>query len=134
MTRGERNCNPLNIRLTADRWLGMKATQTDKSFVQFESLEYGIRAAIHIIRRYIRHYSCNCIRDIIRRWAPPSENDTNSYILYVAAKTEILESENIRFNDREKICKIIKAMAQIESQMNIPIRVIQVVWDKYFNQ
>lgn len=132
MTRGERNNNPLNIRRTTDKWLGMSQYQNDSDFIKFDSLEYGIRAALKLIRRYVQHFSCNSIRKIIYRWAPPCENDTKSYILYVAQKAEILESENIKFNDREKICKIIKAMAQIESQMNIPIEDIQVVWDKYF--
>lgn len=132
MTRGQRNNNPLNIRRTADKWLGMAVYQRDVEFITFANLEYGIRAAIKLIRRYVQHFSCNSISKIIYRWAPPCENDTKSYILYVARKTGILESENIKFNDREKICSIVKAMAQIESQMNIPIKDIQVVWDKYF--
>ncbi len=132
MTRGERNNNPLNIRRTADKWLGMSQRQNDSDFIVFDSLEYGIRAALKLIRKYVQHFSCNTISKIISRWAPPCENDTKSYILYVAKKTEISESEFIKFDDREKICNIVKAMAQIESQMNIPIRVIQVVWDKYF--
>lgn len=132
MTRGERNCNPLNIRLTADRWLGMKATQTDKSFVQFETIEYGIRAAIHIIRRYIRHYSCSCIRDIIRRWAPASENDTESYIRYVSEKTCMNPADPIRHTDVDSIARIISAMAFYESRMNIPKTMVESVWKRFF--
>ena len=44
-SRGLRNNNPLNIRCSADRWQGMATTQTDKSFVQFETMGYGYRAA-----------------------------------------------------------------------------------------
>lgn len=134
MTRGQRNNNPLNIRRTADKWLGMWEYQRDKEFITFAHVEYGIRAALKLIRRYIQHFSCNTIPKIINRWAPPSENDTKSYILYVAEKSRISESENIKFNDKEKICRIVKAMAQIESQMNIPIQDIQKVWDKYCYQ
>lgn len=132
MTRGERNNNPLNIRRTADKWLGMSQRQNDSDFIVFDSLEYGIRAALKLIRRYVQLYSCNSIRKIIYRWAPPCENDTESYVAYVVTKVGIRQSENIKFTDRDTICNIIKAMAQIESQMDIPIRYIQTIWDKYF--
>ena len=46
LPRGIRNNNPLNIRRTAkDQWKGLRAQQTDASFCQFESLEFGWRAA-----------------------------------------------------------------------------------------
>lgn len=132
MTKGQRNNNPLNIRRTADKWLGMSQRQNDSDFIVFDSLEYGIRAALKLIRRYVQLYSCNSIRKIIYRWAPPCENDTESYVAYVVTKVGIRQSENIKFTDRDTICNIIKAMAQIESQMDIPIRYIQTIWDKYF--
>mgnify|MGYP003533551919 FL=1 len=44
-SRGIRNNNPLNIRLSADKWQGMREEQTDKAFVQFKSMAYGYRAA-----------------------------------------------------------------------------------------
>lgn len=131
MTRGERNNNPLNIRRTADKWIGMSREQTDREFIVFENLTWGIRAALKLIRRYVQHYSCNSVRKIIYRWAPPCENDTESYVAYVVAKVGIMNSENIKVTDRDTICSIVKAMAQIESQMNIPIRIIQSVWDNY---
>lgn len=131
MTRGERNNNPLNIRRTADKWFGMSKSQNDTDFIVFESLEYGIRAALKLIRKYVQHYSCNSVRKIIYRWAPPCENDTESYVAYVVTKVGIMNSENIKVTDRDTICNIVKAMAQIESQMNIPNRIIQSVWDNY---
>ena len=45
LPRGIRNNNPLNIRRGKDQWKGLRAQQTDASFCQFESLEYGWRAA-----------------------------------------------------------------------------------------
>jgi len=81
MTRGELNCNPLNIRRVAGTtWKGQRAEQTDNAFVQFESIEWGIRAAFVLLRTYSTKYRANCIRDIISRWAPPTENDTERYI------------------------------------------------------
>ena len=81
MTRGMRNCNPLNIRRVAGtKWKGQSTTQSDNAFVQFESMEWGIRAAFVLLRTYSVKYRVNCVADIIKKWAPPSENNTDRYI------------------------------------------------------
>ena len=86
MTRGIRNNNPLNIRRVAgQRWKGeilpsIQGGDGGGSFVRFESIEYGLRAAFVLLRTYSIKYKANCIQDIITRWAPPSENDTEKYI------------------------------------------------------
>ena len=86
MTRGIRNNNPLYIRRVAgQRWKGeilpsIQGGDGGGSFVRFESIEYGIRAAFVLLRTYAIKYKANCIQDIISRWAPPSENDTEKYI------------------------------------------------------
>jgi hypothetical protein len=78
MPRGLRNNNPLNIRHSADRFRG-EIAGTDKSFKTFSSLAYGYRAAFVILGTYLSQ-GCNTIEKIISRWAPPAENDTESYI------------------------------------------------------
>jgi hypothetical protein len=76
LPRGIRNNNPLNIRRTAkDQWKGLRAQQTDASFCQFESLDYGWRAAFYLLTRtYYHKYRLFTIRAIINKWAPPNEN------------------------------------------------------------
>ena len=95
--RGIRNCNPLNIRRTGkDQWKGMAEVQADSAFVQFKSLEYGWRAAFHLLTRtYYHKYRLYTIRTIIRRWAPSSENDTSAYIANVSLLTGIDPDEPI---------------------------------------
>ena len=94
--RGLRNCNPLNIRLSTDKWRGMKARQTDSDFCQFESMEWGWRAAFWLLTRtYYHKYRLYTIRTIIRRWAPSSENDTSAYIANVSLLTGIDPDEPI---------------------------------------
>ena len=82
LPRGIRNNNPLNIRRTAkDQWKGLRAQQTDASFCQFESLDYGWRAAFYLLTRtYYHKYRLFTIRAIINKWAPPQENLTATYI------------------------------------------------------
>ena len=80
--RGLRNCNPLNIRLSADKWRGMKARQTDSDFCQFESMEWGWRAAFWLLTR--TYYHKYRLYDIIHKWAPTTENNTQAYIVHVS--------------------------------------------------
>ena len=77
--RGERNNNPGNIR-HGSKWQGLSAQQTDPSFCQFVSPEYGIRAIYKLLQTYQRKYGLNTIRTIINRYAPPNENNTEGYI------------------------------------------------------
>jgi len=90
LPRGIRNNNPLNIRRSKDQWQGLSKTQGDRSFCQFETLEYGWRAAFYLLTRtYYHKYRLYTIRGIVSRWAPPSENNTEAYIANVSRLTGI---------------------------------------------
>ena len=94
LPRGIRNNNPLNIRRSKDLWMGLRAQQTDASFCQFESLEYGWRAAFYLLTRtYYHKYRLYTIRMIISKWAPPNENQTSKYIENVCRLTGIAPDE-----------------------------------------
>ena len=97
--RGLRNNNPLNIRHSADRWQGAREEQTDKAFVQFKTMAYGYRAAWKTLQTYYERF-CHqstpfTVRNIISRWAPPSENDTEAYIRQVLLLSGIGGKENL---------------------------------------
>ena len=86
-TRGLRNNNPLNIRRTPNTtWWGQKTENlTDKDFCEFKEMKYGFRAAWLLLKRYYVKHHCTTIRQIIERWAPPSDNNhTEAYIKFVA--------------------------------------------------
>ena len=96
LPRGIRNNNPLNIRRSKDQWQGLRAQQTDASFCQFETLEYGWRAAFYLLTRtYYHKYRLYTIRMIINKWAPPNENLTSTYIANVSRLTGIPPDEPI---------------------------------------
>ena len=96
LPRGIRNNNPLNIRRSKDLWMGLRAQQTDASFCQFETLEYGWRAAFYLLTRtYYHKYRLYTIRMIINKWAPPNENQTARYIENVCRLTGIAPDEPI---------------------------------------
>lgn len=90
LPRGIRNNNPLNIRRSKDQWQGMKKVQSDTQFCQFETLDWGWRAAFKLLTRtYYHQYRLYTIRTIISRWAPPNENNTRVYIENVSRLTGI---------------------------------------------
>ena len=94
--RGIRNNNPLNIRKSKDKWKGLSLTQNDPSFCQFETLEYGWRAAFYLLTRtYYHKYRLYTIRSIISKWAPPCENNSKAYVENVSRLTGIDPDEPI---------------------------------------
>lgn len=111
--RGIRNNNPLNIRI-GNTWLGERPNPTDQEFEEFVTMEYGLRAAFIILRRYIRRYKKNTISSIVSTWAPSSENNTLKYIDRVTQMTHLSPDEPINYYDRDTMCKLVAAMAQVE--------------------
>jgi hypothetical protein len=94
LPRGIRNNNPLNIRRSKDQWQGMKKVQSDTQFCEFETLDWGWRAAFKLLTRtYYHQYRLYTIRTIISRWAPPNENNTRVYIENVSRLTGIAPDE-----------------------------------------
>lgn len=75
--------NPLDIRYrAADKWIGLDDAMPSSpdGFCNFISVPYGIRAAARQLVVNQDRHDCVTMRDQITRWAPPSENDTASYI------------------------------------------------------
>ena len=103
--RGIRNNNPLNIRLSSDKWQGQingkgnidgnSSLSSERAggeavFCVFSSMEYGWRAAFVILcKTYYGKYKLRTIRDIVSRWAPAKENNTPAYIRHVSDYTGI---------------------------------------------
>jgi len=119
MTRGIRNNNPLNIRISDNDWKGKALVNNDGTFEQFVSMYYGFRAALLTIETYILEHRCNTLRTIINRWAPASDgNNTEKYIIFVCGKTGIGGNEPISNKDK-RLKDIVWAMAQMESGKGI---------------
>ena len=83
-TRGERNRNPGNLERGNILWQGMAHDQTDPRFVVFSDAHYGIRALARVLLSYYRKHDLDTCKQIIDRWAPPSENNTGAYVNHVA--------------------------------------------------
>jgi len=129
--RGIRNNNPLNIRRTKSRWLGMKAEVTDQAFCEFTSLAYGFRAAFVLLRQYYVKYQLVTIDKIIHRWAPPSENATSAYVKRVCSETGIKPDEVLPHPSKAKEvwCRIVFAMAIVECAKRFDMSIIRQAWE-----
>jgi hypothetical protein len=114
-SRGIRNNNPGNIRKGKDNWKGMAEKQTDAQFVQFRDMAYGYRALLILLKNYIEKRGCVTIRDIIRRWAPSVENDTEAYIRSVCEYMGV--GEDYRMNAAHKLtmCALAAAISRHEN-------------------
>ena len=113
--RGIRNNNPLNIR-RGQSWLGLCPTQTDEAFCQFRTMELGIRAACKIIQTYIRKYHLTTVREIIYRWAPPTDgNDTGSYVRQVCKRSGYRPETCIYADDPQQLTTLLQSMAYVEN-------------------
>lgn len=122
--RGIRNNNPLNIRV-GNKWKGEVSHPTDKQFEQFVSMEWGVRAAFIILRRYIQRYGLNTIARIIAKWAPTSENNTRAYVRAVATKVGISPDAQVKYEDEQLMCSIADAMIRVECGQSIDMAIIK---------
>jgi len=133
LPRGIRNNNPLNIR-KGNNWQGERKNQTDPAFEQFESMTYGLRAGFKVLKNYQteslpRQKRADTIRKIVRRWAPPSENNTARYIQTVAELTGCHPDEVIHFTDRRKMVALVHAMCRVECGEDIDVGLIESAYD-----
>lgn len=68
-------------------------------FQQMESPEVGIKAIDENLKTYGEKHGINTLRGVINRWAPASENDTESYIKNVSQKTGLKPDDKIDLSD-----------------------------------
>lgn len=116
LPRGYRNNNPLNIRYSFwNAWKGKVLPNQDGTFEQFNDMAYGYRAALSLLRTYIKKYGCNTVAKIISRWAPENENNTQAYIQHVCEIANLLPNMAVLPNDRDTLTKMAYAMSIIEN-------------------
>jgi hypothetical protein len=110
--RGIRNNNPGNIR-RGDKWQGMTITQGDSAFCQFETPEYGIRALGKVLMNYQSKHGLKTVRQLITRWAPPTENNTVAYVNGVAKALGVLADAEIEVT--AYLPQLVRAIIQHEN-------------------
>lgn len=116
-TRGIRNNNPGNIdRHEGTTWAGMDPDQSaDSRFVVFEHPQDGIRAMARVLRNYQRIHRLNTLTQMINRWAPPNENNSQAYVNAVSRETGLPANEPINLNDDAVLSRLLAAIIHHEN-------------------
>ncbi|MDT0603484.1 virion protein [Thalassotalea castellviae] len=96
---GIRNNNAGNLRAYNgwQEWQG--AIGTNNGFIVFDTPENGLRAMARTLRTYRNIYNLSTVQEIISRWAPTNENDTQAYIQSVSSRTGFEPWEPLRMDD-----------------------------------
>ena len=127
--RGIRNCNPGNIRITKDKWQGLREVQTDAEFFQFKAMKWGYRAMIRTLQNYRKRHGCETIADFIRRWAPPTENNTVTYIRFVCEKMGVPSVFVPNVESKPAMSMFAYAIAYFETGVEPQMEDISEGWD-----
>ena len=124
-TRGIRLKNPGNIEHSKRfQWDGEVYPQTElmpnnlpeDRFCQFETMEHGCRAMARILGNYQRLHDRKTIYQMVHRWAPPVENDTQAYAKMVAKNLGRIPENEINFIEDPTIAVLMmKTMARMEN-------------------
>ena len=128
LPRGYRNNNPLNIDYNVrNQWKGQLGIEPEspkykQRFALFSSMPYGYRAALVLMRNYIKNYGLNTIFEIINRWAPSEDN--NYPVSYAKNVCRIINEKwgasvtpdtVVARNDKDTLTKMAYAMSIIEN-------------------
>lgn len=120
--RGLRNNNPLNIIHSKAHWQGMNDRQTDPNFVQFKSMEWGIRAAVMTLRSYHKK-GYKTVQAIVQRWCP--DHTAPGYIRTVCNCTGWNPSREVNPWDIDDVCNLLNAMIKVENGTYISMSIIR---------
>lgn len=112
--RGIRNNNPGNLEKNGIPWQGLADRQTDSRFYQFTDPVWGIRALARTLRTYRNTHGLQSAHEIISRWAPEFENDTDSYARAVAAAVGADPYSPLP-DDEDSRLKLVKAIIKHEN-------------------
>ncbi len=133
-TRGLRNRNPGNLRFSPDvPWEGLTGHDGD-GFCVFDADVHGIRAVIiDLHTHFVRGQ--HTIRALVSTYAPPTENDTDAYIRFVADGAGIGADEAIEVFTRDLADTLFRALCTFENGvMPYPAETIGAGLDAAFAQ
>lgn len=122
LTRGIRNNNPGNIRVTGIQWDGevdsLQPVDDEIVFEEFRRPWWGIRALAVNLRTYQRKWGCRTLREIISRWAPGHENPTGAYMKHVARVVGAMPDEPLDLADYNTMHNLVAAIVEFENGRN----------------
>lgn len=118
MNLNAKNNNPLNIRKTSIPWQGKVGNNA--GFETFSSPEYGYRAAAKNLYTYNERDGLTTTRELISKWAPNTENNTEAYVQKVAKDLGVHPDDDLgNLKDNPALTKkLMKSMTEHEGPKN----------------
>jgi hypothetical protein len=121
--RGIELCNPGNLEISSNPWIGKVTPSRDPRFETFDTMGNGIRA---IARNFITHQKekvrvvcgqvayTTTICGLILVQAPPGENDTPGYVQFVARHCQAVASEPYDLQNLDNLQRFLAAVFAME--------------------
>jgi hypothetical protein len=106
--------NPGNIRFNADRGEIPGLTGESKGFNTYASPAEGFDDMGNLLDIYYNRHGLRTVGDILNRWAPPSENDTNNYANFVSEQLGTSPDAPIDLANPETKRNLMMAMTRME--------------------
>lgn len=128
MSRGLRNNNPGNIRRSKVCYKGEVRPSRDPDFKEFSTMAYGYRAVFVLLDTYRSRYGLTTIRQMLNRYAPPTENFTEGYVRFVADYSGVMPDEVIDTRSEKDMIPIVAAMSKIENGVAANIEDVERGW------
>lgn len=131
MSRGLRNNNPGNIRRSRVRYKGEVRPSRDPDFKEFSTMAYGYRAVFVLLDTYRSRYGLITIRQMLNRYAPPTENFTEGYVRFVADYSGVMPDEVVDTRSEKDMIPIVAAMSKIENGVAANIADVERGWELF---
>ena len=131
MSRGLRNNNPGNIRRSKVRYKGEVRPSRDPDFKEFSTMAYGYRAVFVLLDTYRSRYGLATIRQMLNRYAPPTENFTEGYVRFVADYSGVMPDEVVDTRSEKDMIPIVAAMSKIENGVAANIADVERGWELF---
>lgn len=110
---GVKNNNPCNIEYNKrNDWDG-QLNNNGERFAKFKNPAFGFRATAKILRSYARQ-GYTTLEQMINRFAPSHENNTNLYAKNVSDWTGIAQNQVVNVNNNDELARVIHAMSRME--------------------
>ncbi len=130
MSRGLRNNNPGNIRLSPIRYQGEVVPSQDKAFKQFQTMAWGYRAMFVLLHTY-RKNGYRTLRQMINRYAPPVENNTGAYLNTVSTQAHVFPDVELDTMDPAEMIPVVSAMSRVENGVAAVEADVRAGWDLF---
>ena len=94
-------------------------------------MAYGYRAMFVLLDSYRRRHGLKTIRQMLNRYAPPSENFTEGYIRFVSQRSGIAPDEELDTLSACDMIPIVSAMSEIENGVKAVVDDVEQGWQLY---